>query len=120
MEQLRKKYEVDADLMGTKSRFGFFSIPPSHAAARTVYSSTRCHKDSEGKVTTADPNILTVPPSSGVLKKSYFSIPKSIYHGDPYDKPTHLKSKDEGKSDIIKNGSNDQEVFKPAMLNKTL
>ena len=33
MSELRDKYQADADMMSTKSRFGYFSLPPSHTAA---------------------------------------------------------------------------------------
>ena len=34
-EELKQKYVKDADAMATKSRFGFFTLPPSHTAAHT-------------------------------------------------------------------------------------
>lgn len=37
-QQIKIQYVKDADLMATKSRFGFFSILPSHTAAITDYS----------------------------------------------------------------------------------
>lgn len=33
IEKLKEKYAEDADMMASKSRFGFFSMPPSHTAA---------------------------------------------------------------------------------------
>lgn len=103
--------------MSTKSRFGFFSIPPSHTAAKTDCTITKSRKDQEGKVLTESRGIYSGTTSTGVLRKGYFSVPKSIYQGDPYDKPR--KSGTIAKS-FAKTQTGDQEVFKPAMLNKTL
>jgi len=38
-EELRQQYVKDADTMASKSRFGFFTLLPSHTAARTQDSS---------------------------------------------------------------------------------
>lgn len=95
IEKLRKTYETDVDLMSTKSRFGFFSLPPSHKAAKTDFSSTTCRKSEDGKVLTESRNIYTGPTASGVLKKSYFSVPESIYKGDPYPHPQIQKGSKE-------------------------
>jgi hypothetical protein len=38
LEKSRIQYTADADSMATKSRFGFFSIPPSHTAGITDYA----------------------------------------------------------------------------------
>lgn len=35
IEKLRQKYIADADQMATKSRYGYFSILPSHTTAIT-------------------------------------------------------------------------------------
>jgi hypothetical protein len=72
--------------MASKSRFGFFSIPPSHTAAKSDFNAKSSHKNSDGKVITEERNIFSGPTSSGIGKKTYFSVPKSIYQGDPYDR----------------------------------
>ena len=36
-EDIKAKYLQDADAMGSKSRFGFFSIPPCAAAGVTAF-----------------------------------------------------------------------------------
>ena len=33
-EELRQQYSKDADMMASKSRFGYFTLLPSHTAAR--------------------------------------------------------------------------------------
>lgn len=86
VEEIRKKYEADADMRGSKPRFGFFSIPPSHTAAKTDYRKTKNRKNNDGRVSVELKNIFAGGTSSGVLRKSYFSVPKSIYVGDPYIK----------------------------------
>ena len=49
-------------------------------------------------------------------RKSYFSIPKSIYQGDLYkDKKTNICDKEKEKAQ-----SGEKEAYKPAKLNKTL
>ena len=35
IEKIKEKYAEDAELMASKSRFGYFSLLPSHTAART-------------------------------------------------------------------------------------
>jgi hypothetical protein len=73
--------------MEKKPRFGYFSILASHTAGKTDQNWKKCYKKSkDGKVITDERNIYGGPPSSGILKKSYFSLPKSIYQDDPYDK----------------------------------
>lgn len=72
--------------MGSKQRFGFFSIPPSHTAGKTDFSRTASRKNNDGRVVTENRNIFSGGNSTGVLNKNYFSVPKSIYQGDPYDK----------------------------------
>jgi len=37
-EELKAKYVADADMMASKSRFGFFTLPPSHTAAHTDFA----------------------------------------------------------------------------------
>lgn len=86
INDLRKKYEAEANAMSTKSRFGFFSIMPSHTAGKTDYNKKQCRKSSDGRVRVENRNIFSGTTSSGVLKKSFFSVPKSIYQGDPYIK----------------------------------
>lgn len=51
------QYAKDADLMATKSRFGFFTMYPSHTAAITDYAQKKgnlspnsANKDLNGKV----------------------------------------------------------------------
>lgn len=79
--------------MGSKQRFGYFSIPPSHTAAKTDFSKPKCRKNNDGRVEVDMKNILSGTCSSGVLKKSFFSVPKSIYQGDPYVKGTESPPK---------------------------
>lgn len=83
--------------MATKSRFGFFSIPPSHTAAKTDFNAKSNHKSPDGKVITEYRNIFSGPTASGIGKKTYFSVPKSIYHEDPYDK-ADLAKKENNKN----------------------
>jgi hypothetical protein len=52
MEQLRKKYEKEVDIMEKKPRFGYFSILPSHTAAKTDDPTRKCYKSTDGKVIT--------------------------------------------------------------------
>lgn len=40
VQELKAKYVADADMMASKSRFGFFTLPPSHTAAHTDFPST--------------------------------------------------------------------------------
>lgn len=40
-DKLKEKYVVDADAMASKSRFGYFSLLPSHTAAHTDFPQTR-------------------------------------------------------------------------------
>ena len=40
VQELKAKYVADADLMASKSRFGFFTLPPSHTAAHTDFVHT--------------------------------------------------------------------------------
>lgn len=72
--------------MGSKSRFGYFSIPPSHTAAKTDFCKKKPLKTSDGRVMTSNRNIFSGITSSGILKKTFFSVPKSIYQDDPYIK----------------------------------
>lgn len=102
---MRKKYQTDADLIGSKQRFGFFSIPPSHTAGKTDFSITACHKNNDGRVVTENRNIYSGCISTGILNKNYFSVPQSIYHGDPYDKS---KTNDNIRPKTSKIGSGDQ------------
>lgn len=37
-KELQAKYAADADMMASKSRFGFFTLPPSHTAAHTDFA----------------------------------------------------------------------------------
>lgn len=43
IEEIKDKYLNDADLVGSKSRFGFFSIPPSATAGHNSF------EDKKGK-----------------------------------------------------------------------
>lgn len=40
IEKIKEKYAADADAMASKSRFGFFSVLPSHTAAHTDFAQT--------------------------------------------------------------------------------
>jgi hypothetical protein len=40
INDLKKKYELESNLMSTKPRFGYFSIMPSHTAGKTDYTKT--------------------------------------------------------------------------------
>ena len=40
-DKLREKYVTDADAMASKSRFGYFSMLPSHTAAHTDFPPAR-------------------------------------------------------------------------------
>lgn len=51
VEEIRKRYEADADLRASKPRFGFFSIPPSHTAAKTDFRKVKNRKNVDGRVT---------------------------------------------------------------------
>lgn len=51
VEEIRKRYEADADMRGSKPRFGFFSIPPSHTAAKTDFRKAKNRKNVDGRVT---------------------------------------------------------------------
>lgn len=37
IDQLKQTYIKDADFMGSKSRFGYFSLPPNHSAAMNAF-----------------------------------------------------------------------------------
>jgi len=37
IDKLKQKYEADTDAMANKSRFGYFSLLPSHTAAKTDF-----------------------------------------------------------------------------------
>lgn len=37
-DQLKEKYIADTEAMASKSRFGYFSLLPSHTAAHTDFS----------------------------------------------------------------------------------
>lgn len=37
IEEIRENYLKDADMLGSKSRFGFFSIPPCATAGATSF-----------------------------------------------------------------------------------
>jgi hypothetical protein len=37
-QELKAKYVADADMMASKSRFGFFTLPPSHTAGVTDFA----------------------------------------------------------------------------------
>ena len=114
MDKLRQTYQDQVESMATKSRFGFFSVLPSHTAGITDFASKPCRKGEDGRVITAERNFYTNPTASGVNKKSYFSIPKSIYQGDPYkDTKSNISAKD-------KCLEGEKEIYKPAKLNKTL
>lgn len=92
IEGLRKKYQNEADLIGSRQRFGFFSIPPSNRAGKTDFTKTKCRKTNDGRVEVEPRNIFPGSCSTGVLNKSYFSVPQSIYHGDPYtNRSVHVK-----------------------------
>ena len=52
MDKLRKTYNEQVESMATKSRFGFFSILPSHTAGITDFAIKPCKKDQDGKVVT--------------------------------------------------------------------
>lgn len=98
--------------MATKSRFGFFSIPPSHTAAKTDYATgSKCRKNGDGRVDTEQRNIFSGGTSTGILKKAYFSVPKSIYQGDPYDKRhEHNLSKEEKANTKVEDKDNIKET----------
>ena len=38
IEKLKEKYVADADVMASKSRFGYFTVLPSHTAGHTDFS----------------------------------------------------------------------------------
>ena len=40
VQGLKAKYVADADMMASKSRFGFFTLPPSHTATHTDFAHT--------------------------------------------------------------------------------
>lgn len=80
--------------MGSKSRFGYFSIPPSHTAAKTDFCKKKPLKTSDGRVMTSNRNIFSGITSSGILKKTFFSVPKSIYQDDPYIKHNESAKED--------------------------
>ena len=72
IEQIKEKYAVDADAMASKSRFGYFSMLPSHTAAHTDFAQlvrtssltqprkmrTDASKRSRGTSTVATPPLL--------------------------------------------------------------
>ncbi len=37
VEKIKEKYVADVELMSSKSRFGYFSLLPSHTAAHTDF-----------------------------------------------------------------------------------
>lgn len=41
IEKIKEKYVADAEQMAAKSRYGYFSIPPSHTAAVTDFLGTK-------------------------------------------------------------------------------
>lgn len=74
--------------MASKSRFGYFSLLPSHTAAVTDNSAPKPHREPDGKVTTEPRNIYSGTTSTGMIKKSYFSYTPSAFHGSPYQDPS--------------------------------
>ena len=94
-DPLQTQYFQDADLMATKSRFGFFSILPSHTAGITDYAqktgtifyNNPAHKDDSGKVTIPIRGIYSGSKSTKVLSKTCFSSIKSPFVGCPYVDP---------------------------------
>lgn len=70
--------------MASKSRFGYFSLLPSHTAAISDNTAPLPHKDSDGKVPTEPRNIYSGITASGMVKKSYFSYTPSAFHGSPF------------------------------------
>lgn len=59
--------------MASKSRFGFFTILPSHTAAITDYAQKKAQKDDNGKVKTQPRGIFSGFKSAKVLNKTCFS-----------------------------------------------
>eukprot|EP00919_Chromeraceae_sp_WS-2016_P071602 GHVR01169539.1.p1 GENE.GHVR01169539.1~~GHVR01169539.1.p1 ORF type:complete len:102 (-),score=6.69 GHVR01169539.1:45-350(-) len=94
-EELKQTYMKDIETMASKSRFGYFSIPPSHAAGDTCFEQKKgrfyvmasAAKDSNGRVKVQDRNIFSGLTASGVLKKSNFSCFPSYSKGDTYIDP---------------------------------
>lgn len=110
--------------MAKKTRFGYFSIPPSHRAAVTDYSKKKgiCSfylvvKDESGKVKTYQRNIYSGTNSTGSLRKNYFSYVPSAFHGSPYEDPGKFERK---QNLLITQKWSTRGLFKPAKLNKTL
>lgn len=44
VQEIKEKYVADADMMASKSRFGYFTLPPSHTAAHTDFAQTARNK----------------------------------------------------------------------------
>lgn len=94
-KQIQQKYSADADMMATKSRFGFFNIYPSHTAAITDYAQKTgksfdyptAQKDDNGKVKTSERGIFSGIKPSKVLNKTFFSEIQSPFVGCPYEDP---------------------------------
>jgi hypothetical protein len=91
IEALRKKYIDDSDKMSKKSRYGFFSLPPSATAGHTAFFQKKGNiliiiviRDENGKVKTEERNIFSGTTSSGMLRNSFFKYIPSVFHGDRF------------------------------------
>ena len=78
IEELKQTYLKDADLMASKSRFGYFSIPLNANAGLASTSDKKCtiyiNQSLEIKMGELSRNIFSGVTASGVLKKSFFNF----------------------------------------------
>lgn len=84
-EELKAKYVADADMMAIKSRFGFFTLPPSHTAAHTDFANNTSTlfviQVIETPMEKSSPNLQTstaVLPRRPAYRKTIFHTPLQL------------------------------------------
>ena len=94
IEKIKEKYVADADAMASKSRFGYFTMLPSHTAAHTDFSGKLRNilsyldpRDQDGRVVTEPRGIFSGTTSTPSLQKNYFKYTPSAFHGSEYQDP---------------------------------
>ena len=116
LEELQQSYAQDADKMAQKSRFGYFTLLPSHTAATPQAPPSFPAKDENGRVKTEPRNIYSGPTKTGSLKKNFFSYTPSPMASSPYMDP----GKHERQARLAESQKwQDRETYKPASLNKS-
>jgi hypothetical protein len=71
---ITQKMKTEADILGVKSRFGFFSIPYPATTGDQFYSQQKkANRDAERKVLTLPRGVFTTPGKSGKAQDAYFS-----------------------------------------------